>query len=351
MRLITLGLALILATTGCDDGDDADGAGGAVGGEGGAAGGVTGGAGGVTGGAGGEVGGAGGEIGGAGGMTGGAGGMTGGAGGMTGGAGGEAMCTDLTVYADSDADGYGVEGETMMACLTPNETLEGYARAAGDCAESDGWVNPGAAEICGDRVDDDCDGGDAECPTTNPAGLTMPNWDCTDGAPPANVYAWAHFPEGNDYFQANACFVFFEGLPGEFYVERVNVTRTNDDPSCEDRNGCTCPSLNGWPSYDRRLYAFTRQDVADESCDEVWIQDHGGEDQPVSSSCRKYLYQLHYYDIDISYIAASAEDLSRRLDRFPVVEIACAEDRPHANLPFQSLMRTTIQRNDGFSGL
>ncbi|MFN3203029.1 MAG: hypothetical protein ACE366_31840 [Bradymonadia bacterium] len=352
MRITSLSFALLapLALIACDDGEDSENTGGAGAAVAGAGGEAAGGAGGeAPGGSGGEAGG--GAAGAGGQVAGGAGGEApGGAGGDTGGAGGEpAMCMDITVYADSDGDGFGVEDDTTDACLLPDEELEGYAREASDCAVDDAWRYPGAIEICGDRVDDDCDGNDAECPTTNPAGLDMPSWDCVNGEPPANVYAWAHFPEGNEYFQANACFVFFEGLPGEFYVERVNFNRTNNDPSCEEINGCTCPSLNGWAAFDRRMYAFTRQDVADESCDEVWIMDHAGEEQAVSSSCRKYLYQMHFYDIDISYIAGSMDDLNARLDSFPIVEVACAEDRPHRNLPFQSLMRTTIEFSPSFN--
>lgn len=253
------------------------------------------------------------------------------------------MCTDLTLYPDADADGYGVDGDTIMACLNPGEMRDGYARSSADCAPEDASRNPGADEICGDYVDDDCVGGDAECPTSELARLRYPEWDCLNGAAPDNVYGWAVFEQGNAYYQAGACFVFFEGLPGEFYVQRVNVERTSNAASCDQINGCTCPSLNGWPSYDRRLYAFTKG--TDEPCSEVSIQDHGGEDQPVSSSCRKYLYQLHFYDIDVSYVAGSAEALDRRITRFPTVEIACAQDRPHVNLPFQSLMETPIRRN------
>ena len=154
------------------------------------------------------------------------------------------------------------------------------------------------------------------------------------------------FTEANPYFQPGACFLFFEGTPGEFYVERKNVARVSDDPGCEAINGCTCPSLGGWPSYDRRLYAFTKGTA--DPCAEVSIQDHGGEDQPVSSACRKYLYQLHFYDIDVSFFAHDQATVERRLALFPTVEIACAEDRPHANLPFQSLLEAEIQRNPGF---
>ncbi|MFC1592005.1 MopE-related protein [Thermodesulfobacteriota bacterium] len=49
-------------------------------------------------------------------------------------------CTTCT---DTDGDGYAVEGGTCGAV---------------DCDDSDGQVNPGAAEVCDDGIDNNCDG-------------------------------------------------------------------------------------------------------------------------------------------------------------------------------------------------
>ncbi len=247
-------------------------------------------------------------------------------------------------YLDEDQDTYGVDDPATNVCTEPIPS--GYAGRAGDCGPDDAWRHPGGDEICDDNVDDDCDGRDADCPTTQGTGLDLPDWDCQTGAPPPNVVAWAYFPDGNGYFQDGGCFVFFEGYPGEFYVTRKNLVRANNSPDCETLNGCTCPSLNGWPSYDRRLYAFTKADR--DPCEEIAIRDHGGEDQPVSNACRKYLYQLHYYDIPFTYLTDSVEALRRRLNAFPTVEVACAADTPHQNLPFASLMAAPVQFNDGY---
>lgn len=257
-------------------------------------------------------------------------------------------CMDATYWPDADGDGHGepggaaVEGDT---CSPPDD----HAPSMDDCAGDDPWRNPSAAEICDDNLDDDCDGEDEACPETAPLGMTLPEWDCT-GAPPANVYAWARFEDGGGYFQDGGCFVFFEGSPDQFFVQRVDIERTNQDPSCEQINGCTCPSLNGWPSYDRRLYAFTLAGGVDD-CEPISIRDHAGEEQVVSNHCRKYLYQMHFYDIPYSFVAEGIAVLDRRLSLFPTVEIACAEDAPHANLPFQSLIASPVQRNPDFQPL
>ena len=57
-------------------------------------------------------------------------------------------------YEDADADGYGTDSSTIEACAA---VVEGYAAYSGDCDDTDGDVNPDAAEVC-DEVDNDCDG-------------------------------------------------------------------------------------------------------------------------------------------------------------------------------------------------
>ncbi len=59
-----------------------------------------------------------------------------------------------TWYADADADGYGLDDDTLAACRKP----AGYAPDAGDCDDALAARNPGAPEVCGDGLDNDCDG-------------------------------------------------------------------------------------------------------------------------------------------------------------------------------------------------
>ena len=61
-------------------------------------------------------------------------------------------------YGDVDRDGYGGE-DVIEACDAP----AGFVASPGDCDDGAAAVNPGAAEVCDDRVDNDCDGGAIAC--------------------------------------------------------------------------------------------------------------------------------------------------------------------------------------------
>ncbi len=59
-----------------------------------------------------------------------------------------------TFYADADADGYGDANVTLIACTPP----PGYITMAGDCNDANSSIHSGATEICGNNVDDNCNG-------------------------------------------------------------------------------------------------------------------------------------------------------------------------------------------------
>jgi hypothetical protein len=62
-------------------------------------------------------------------------------------------------YPDGDGDGYGLTHGALAACEAPS----GYAALSDDCDDDDASVYPGAEEICGDGVRNDCDGGAPPC--------------------------------------------------------------------------------------------------------------------------------------------------------------------------------------------
>lgn len=70
------------------------------------------------------------------------------------------QCMDIitviqsTYYVDSDSDGYGDITNSILACITP----AGYVSNSADCDDNDTSIFPGAMEVCGDGVDNNCDG-------------------------------------------------------------------------------------------------------------------------------------------------------------------------------------------------
>lgn len=186
----------------------------------------------------------------------------------------------LPGYADLDGDGYTAGGAQTLC--TDGSLPSGYvaARNGEDCNDNAGDVNPGVDELCGDGVDNDCDGdtddgsasdaatwyvdcdGDGYAPsatgstracaqpTSPPPGCssalsvwtdTQPagsNTDCNDSEPDA-------FPGQTSYFSTP--------MPGSTGVEKwdydcsgsVDPKRTRLMNSCS--GGCI-PPTSGWTS-------------------------------------------------------------------------------------------------------
>ncbi|MBK8667991.1 MAG: putative metal-binding motif-containing protein [Saprospiraceae bacterium] len=57
-------------------------------------------------------------------------------------------------YLDQDGDGYGITYTDYYGCNPPDN----YASIAGDCNDNNPNINPGVSEICGNGIDDDCNG-------------------------------------------------------------------------------------------------------------------------------------------------------------------------------------------------
>ena len=110
-----------------------------------------------------------------------------------------------TYYFDGDGDGYG-KTNSPITSSSPTPAA-GYAKLDGDCNDGNASINPGATEICGDGIDNNCDGqidegctvsytyyfdgdgdgyGKTNSPITSssptpPAGYAKLDGDCNDG--------------------------------------------------------------------------------------------------------------------------------------------------------------------------
>ncbi|MCB9669397.1 MAG: VCBS repeat-containing protein [Alphaproteobacteria bacterium] len=92
---------------------------------------------------------------------------------------------DELCFADADFDGVGTPATLEVVglqCLGP-----GVSDRADDCDDTDPEVAPGAPEVCGNAVDDDCDAGTPDIVDADSDGLAC-DVDCDDsGVPSASV--------------------------------------------------------------------------------------------------------------------------------------------------------------------
>ena len=83
--------------------------------------------------------------------------------------------TETGSVPDDTASGDTVPDDTATETEPPDDDHDGYAVVDGDCDDTDRQVNPGESELCGNAVDDDCDGtADGGCgPISSVTDLTV----------------------------------------------------------------------------------------------------------------------------------------------------------------------------------
>ena len=137
-------------------------------------------------------------------------------------------------YLDTDQDGYYVSFINACSLPSPNYTiLQGIL---GDCNDNSSSINSGAQEICGNGIDENCNGSDAVCiipGCTNPIAANFnPNANLNNGS---CIIFGCTDPEADNYNpQANAsnsaCIYF--GCTDPFANNFDSSANTNDF-SCE----------------------------------------------------------------------------------------------------------------------
>lgn len=83
------------------------------------------------------------------------------------------VCDSITVYADTDGDTYGNTSISTVICDSILPT--GYVYNNTDCNDTNATVNPGATEVCGNSIDDNCNGQVDENCCNIPIGLATTN--------------------------------------------------------------------------------------------------------------------------------------------------------------------------------
>lgn len=71
---------------------------------------------------------------------------------------------NVIYYRDFDGDTYGDASNTSVSCTG---APTGYVANNTDCNDNNGNIHPGAIEVCGDGLDNDCSGGDLACSSVN----------------------------------------------------------------------------------------------------------------------------------------------------------------------------------------
>ncbi|EKD41489.1 MAG: BNR repeat protein [uncultured bacterium] len=91
----------------------------------------------------------------------------------------ETDAVDITTYyADNDNDAFGNPYVILKACLQPDHYVTNHS----DCDDSQASINPNIQELCGDTIDQDCNGNDLDCSTVDADsdGFTPAAGDCDD---------------------------------------------------------------------------------------------------------------------------------------------------------------------------
>lgn len=95
------------------------------------------------------------------------------------------QCTPHPECVDQDSDGYFAD--------------DGTCPCGSDCVDTDASINPSAMEICGDSIDQDCDGSDSQCPACSPnQTLSCNTTGSTDmSVLTDNIYTWCGSSSNN----------------------------------------------------------------------------------------------------------------------------------------------------------
>ena len=162
---------------------------------------------------------------------------------------------DVTIRAGSNDIGI-IQMERSSALCTDNDGDRYYAESdcgtAIDCNDNDATIFPGAIEICGDGIDQDCDGSDAACTSDPDVGRYYGNFAITE----------LKYDDDSDWDQ-KITEIFGSGYRvadwndlKAYYNNGGNLLSLYDGLGLTDYGASAYVTRNGDPSYSSTRYYF-----------------------------------------------------------------------------------------------
>ena len=145
----------------------------------------------------------------------------------------DASCVEQTWYQDADGDGFGNATVAQNSCVQP----AGYVLVSGDCDDADAATYPGATDICGDGIDNNCDSQvDENCVEICDDGIDNDGDGLTDCDDP-------------DCTGDVACPILYADNDGDGYGDPNNTTNgvVPDNTDCDDNDASINPGATEIP--------------------------------------------------------------------------------------------------------
>jgi hypothetical protein len=100
----------------------------------------------------------------------------------------------VTLYAFcAGKQPYKISYASDQISFTADTDQDGYTITAGDCNDLDAGIHPGAHDICGDGIDQDCNGADAACTNQVPVSFVAAGTYSFDGSTAAMYFSSTTF--------------------------------------------------------------------------------------------------------------------------------------------------------------